>query len=174
MARIEYEVKQQSGIKRTIRKFGKGDNLYDLSGGLDEYRGFVIADINAVTDAVTFTNGVVLEAGEATGNVNETTLRRIQIREAVKAHLGKEQELFHQGIKVLSLFFIDEVARYRRYDEGVEQPGEYAQIFEEEYKLAVNELPLVLDKPYRTYLEGISAGKPMTAISPSIKNAPSG
>lgn len=159
VARIEYEVKQQSGIKRTIRKFGKGDNLYDLSGGLDEYRGFVIADINAVTDAVTFTNGVVLEAGEATGNVNETTLRRIQIREAVKAHLGKEQELFHQGIKVLSLFFIDEVARYRRYDEGVEQPGEYAQIFEEEYKLAVNELPLVLDKPYRTYLEGISAGK---------------
>lgn len=159
VARIEYEVKQQSGIKRSIRKFGKGDNLYDLSGGLDEYRGFIIADINAVTDTVTFTNGVILEAGEATGNVNETTLRRIQIREAVKAHLGKEQVLFHQGIKVLSLFFIDEVARYRRYDEGVEQPGEYAQIFEEEYRLAVNELPLVLDKPYHTYLEGIDAGK---------------
>lgn len=135
VARIEYEVKQQNGIKRTIRKFGKGDNLYDLSGGLDEYRGFVVADISAVTDTVTFTNGVILGAGEAIGNVNETTLRRIQIREAVKAHLGKEQELFHQGIKVLSLFFIDEVARYRRYDAGVEQPGEYAQIFEEEYNL---------------------------------------
>jgi len=159
VARIEYEVKQQSGIKRTIRKFGKGDNLYDLSGGLDEYRGFVIVDINANTDTVSFTNGVVLEAGEATGDVNEATLRRIQIREAVKAHLGKEQELYHQGIKVLSLFFIDEVARYRRYDEGVEQSGEYAQIFEEEYKLAVNELPLVLDKPYRTYLEGIAADR---------------
>lgn len=159
VARIEYEVKQQSGIKRTIRKFGRGDNLYDLSGGLDEYRGFVIADINAVTDTVSFINGVILEAGEATGNVNEATLRRIQIREAVKVHLGKEQELFHQGIKVLSLFFIDEVARYRRYDEGVEQPGEYAQIFEEEYKHAVGELPLVLDKPYRNYLEGIAAEK---------------
>ncbi len=84
VARIEYEVKQQSGVKRSIRKFGKGDNLYDVSGGLDEYRGFVIADINAVTDTVTFTNGVILEAGEATGDVNEATLRRIQIREAIK------------------------------------------------------------------------------------------
>lgn len=159
LARIEYEVKQQSGIKRTIRKFGKGDNLYDLSGGLDEYRGFVIADINANTDAVSFTNGVVLEAGEATGDVNDVTLRRIQIREAVKSHLDKEQELFHQGIKVLSLFFIDEVARYRKYDEGVELPGEYALIFEEEYKNAVSEMPLMLDKPYRKYLDGIQAEK---------------
>ncbi|MDX9906967.1 MAG: DEAD/DEAH box helicase family protein [Bacteroidales bacterium] len=159
VARIEYEVKQQSGIKHTIRKFGKGDNLYDLSSGLDEYRGFVIADINANTDTVSFTNGVVLEAGEATGDVNDATLRRIQIREAIKSHLDKEQELFHQGIKVLSLFFIDEVARYRRYDNGIEQPGEYAMIFEEEYKNAVNEIPLMLDKPYREYLDGIQAGK---------------
>ena len=72
------------------------------------------------------TNGEVLEAGEATGDVNEVTLRRIQIREAVKAHLEKEQALFPQGIKVLSLFFIDEVAKYRRYEDGVELPGEYA------------------------------------------------
>jgi len=159
VARIEYEVKQQSGIKRTVRKFSKGDNLYDLSGGLDEYHGFVIADINANTDTVAFTNGVVLKAGEATGDVNEATLRRIQIREAVKAHLEKEQELFHQGIKVLSLFFIDEVARYRRYDDGYEQPGEYAHMFEDEYKNAVNEIPLMLDKPYRAYLDGIDAQK---------------
>lgn len=159
VARIEYEIKQQTGIKRSVRKFGRNDNLYDLSGGLDQYKGFVIADISAVTDTVTFTNGVVLEAGEATGDVNESTLRRIQIREAVKAHLEKEQALFHQGIKVLSLFFIDEVAKYRRYDEGVEQAGEYAQMFVEEYQTALNDIPLLHDEPYRAYLNGIKAAK---------------
>ncbi|HUL00952.1 MAG TPA: DEAD/DEAH box helicase family protein [Nitrospirota bacterium] len=159
VARIEYEVKQQAGIKRIIRKFGRNDNLYDLSGGLSQYKGFVISDINAVSDTVSFTNGVVLEAGDATGDVNESTLRRIQIREAIKAHLDKEQSLFHQGIKVLSLFFIDEVAKYRRYDNGAEQPGEYAKMFEEEYQSAINELPLLHDEPYRTYLNGIAAEK---------------
>ncbi len=53
--------------------------------------------------------------GEATGDVNEATLRRIQIREAIKAHFDKEQALFPQGVKVLTLFFIDEVAKYRDY-----------------------------------------------------------
>ncbi|MFA4910788.1 MAG: DEAD/DEAH box helicase family protein [Desulfobacteria bacterium] len=159
IARIEFEVKQQNGIKRIMRKFGRNDNLFDLSEGLSQYKGFIIADIDAVTDTVSFTNGVVLEAGEATGDVNEATLRRIQIREAVKAHLEKEQALFPQGIKVLSLFFIDEVAKYRRYADGVEQPGEYAWIFEEEYKDALNEIPLLLDEPYRQYLENIKAEK---------------
>lgn len=158
-ARIEYEVKQQNGIKRMVRKFGKGDNLHNHSNGLTQYSGFVIVDIDANNDTVTFTNGVVLEAGEATGDVNEDTLRRIQIREAVKAHLDKEQDLFHKGIKVLSLFFIDEVAKYRRYDDGVEQPGEYAKMFEEEYQEALNDLPLLHDEPYRAYLNGIKAEK---------------
>ncbi|OGQ86359.1 MAG: restriction endonuclease subunit R [Deltaproteobacteria bacterium RIFOXYD12_FULL_56_24] len=155
VARIEYEVKQQSGIVRKSRKFGKGDNLFDLSGNLAQYKGFVISEIDANQDTVTFTNGEVLTAGEATGDVNEATLRRIQIREAVKAHLEKEQALFPQGIKVLSLFFIDEVAKYRRYGEGGELPGEYAQMFEEEYKNVLNDLPLLLDVPYREYLNGI-------------------
>jgi len=159
VARIEFEVKQGNGIKRVVHKLGKGANLCDQSQGLTQYKGFVIADINAVTDTVSFTNGVVLEAGEATGDVNEATLRRIQIREAVNAHLEKEQALFPQGIKVLSLFFIDEVAKYRRYDAGVEQPGEYARLFEEEYQDAVNEIPLLLDEPYRQYLAGIKAEK---------------
>ena len=159
VARIEFEVKQQNGIKRMVRKFGRNDNLFDLSGGLFQYKGFVIADINAVNDTVTFTNGEVLEAGEATGDVNEATLRRIQIREAIRAHLEKEQAIFPLGIKVLSLFFIDEVAKYRRYDEGVEQPGEYAQVFEEEYQDAKNDILLLLDAPYRKYLNGIKAEK---------------
>jgi type III restriction enzyme len=159
VARIEFEVKQQNGIKRMMRKFGRNDNLFDLSGGLSQYKGFVIADINAVNDTVTFTNGEVLEAGEATGDVNEASLRRIQIREAIKAHLEKEQSLFPLGIKVLSLFFIDEVAKYRRYDEGVEQPGEYARMFEEEYQDAKNDMLLLLEPPYRKYLNGIKTEK---------------
>ncbi|MDH4234792.1 MAG: DEAD/DEAH box helicase family protein, partial [Gallionella sp.] len=159
VARIELEIRQNNGIKRVVRKLGKNDNLFDISEGLDQYKGFVIADINAHTDTVSFTNGVELQAGEATGDVNEAALRRIQIREAVKAHFEKEQALFHQGIKVLSLFFIDEVAKYRRYDEHGENPGEYAQIFEEEYNQHLNEVQTMEDTPYNHYLKGIQASK---------------
>ncbi len=157
LARLELEVKQNTGIKRIIRKLGKGDNLYDLSGELDQYKGFVISEIDAVTDTIEFTNGHQLQAGEATGDVNTASLRRIQIREAIKAHFEKEQVLFHQGIKVLSLFFIDEVAKYRMYTDAGEEGGEYAQIFEEEYQSALNELKedLSIHKDYRKYLDNI-------------------
>jgi len=161
VARIELEVKQSSNIKRIIRKLKKGDNLFELSGELDQYKGFVIADINAITDTVEFTNGHQLQAGEATGDVNETALRRIQIREAIKAHFEKEQILFTQGIKVLTLFFIDEVAKYRVYTDSGEEGGEYAKIFEEEYLDAVNELKqyMFMYEGYRKYLDSISVGR---------------
>ncbi len=97
-----------------MRNLGRNDNLFDLSGGLEQYRGFVISDIDAIKDTVSFSNGVELQAGEATGDVNEMALRRIQIREAIRAHFEKEQVIFQQGIKVLSLFCIDEVAKYRQ------------------------------------------------------------
>ena len=157
IARLELEVKQNGGIKRVIRKMGKGDNLYELSGELDQYKGFVIADISAVTDTVEFKNGHQLQAGEATGDVNVTALRRIQIREAIKAHFEKEQVLFHQGIKVLTLFFIDEVAKYRVYTDAGEEGGEYAQIFEEEYQNALDELKQdwSMHKDYKKYLDRI-------------------
>jgi type III restriction enzyme len=154
-ARLEIEIRQNTGIKRILRKVGKKDNLFDLSEGLDQYKGFVVADINAIDNTLSFTNGVVLQAGEATGDVTETALRRIQIREAIKAHFEKEQELFAQGLKVLTLFFIDEVAKYRSYEGGVEQPGEYAQIFEEEYNIQLNEVLTLHDSPYDRYLKGI-------------------
>ncbi|MDO8995746.1 MAG: DEAD/DEAH box helicase family protein [Nitrosomonas sp.] len=159
IVRVELEIKQSNGIKRVLRKLSRGDNLFDLSGNLDQYKGFVVADINAHTDTINFTNGVELVVGEATGDVNESALRRIQIREAVKAHFEKEQVLFHQGIKVLSLFFIDEVAKYRRYDESGENPGEYAQIFEEEYNQHIYEVMTLEDTPYNRYLKGIQASK---------------
>ena len=158
-AHAELEIHQKNGIKRVHRLLRKNDNLYDLSDGLDQYRGFVVSDVNAIENTISFTNGVVLGAGEATGDVNEAALRRIQIREAIKAHFETEQLLFAQGIKVLSLFFIDEVAKYRSYDEAGEQAGEYAQMFEEEYDAQLNEVLTLEDTPYNRYLRGISASK---------------
>lgn len=156
VARVELEIKQNNGIKRVLRKLSRNDNLFDLSGDLEQYRGFVVADINALTNTVTFTNGHELVAGEATGDVSESALRRIQIREAVKAHFEKEQALFAQGIKVLSLFFIDAVSKYRSYNDAGEQPGEYAQIFEQEYNQQLAEVQTLDDTPYNRYLKGIA------------------
>jgi type III restriction enzyme len=158
-ARAELEIMQKSGIKRVHRTLKKNDNLYDLSEGLEQYRGFVVSDINAIENTISFTNGVVLGAGEATGDVNELALRRIQIREAIKSHFEKEKVLFDQGIKVLSLFFIGEVSKYRLYTDEGEQSGEYAKIFEEEYNTLLNEVLTLEDTPYNRYLKGITAAK---------------
>lgn len=159
-ARVEFEQKLVGGnIKRVVRKLSKGDNLFDLSNGLDQYRdGFVVADINANSDTLSFTNGVELTVGDATGDVTEAALRRIQIREAIKAHFDKEQALFQQGVKVLTLYFIDEVVKYRDYSAPNEK-GEYARIFEEEYQLYLNEVLGLDETPYIKYLKGIPADK---------------
>ena len=157
VARLEIEIKTKTGIKRVMRKIGSGDNLYTVSGDLEQYKGFIVSEIDARTDTISFSNGKDLQAGEATGNVNEATLRRIQIKEAIKAHFEKEQVLFEQGIKVLTLFFIDEVAKYRMYDDNGEQAGEYAQIFVEEYQEALKELGTILQPEYTKYLQGIDA-----------------
>lgn len=164
VARLELEVKQKSGnIRRMIKRVKKGDDLYTLSGELDQYRHCVISELNSDPntnrDTVSFTNGLVLVAGEAVGNVNEAELRRIQIREAIRAHLEKERVLFYQGIKVLTLFFIDEVAKYRQYTDEGKQPGEYAHIFEEEYRACVADLGLMHHPEYRKYLEGIKVSE---------------
>ena len=161
IARIEMEIRLKSGeIKRQLRRLQFRDDLFAESGELDQYRdGFTISQIDATTDTVEFTNGLVLKAGEANGDVSESDIRRIQIRETIKAHLDREKQLFSQGIKVLSLFFIDEVVKYRDYDQPDEK-GEYARIFEEEYQLLKNEYlsELAIDnEAYRQYLDGIDA-----------------
>lgn len=160
IARIDFELKQTTGtIVRKTRKFKKGDNLYALSNNLEEYRGFVIADIDARNDTVSFTNGEVIKAGDISQNVDDSILRRLQIREAINAHLKKEQELFQQGIKVLSLFFIDEVAKYRQYDENGILNGEYADIFEEEFQQAIRTTDLLDSKEYKEYLSQHTASQ---------------
>ncbi|WP_263355439.1 hypothetical protein [Acidicapsa acidisoli] len=155
VARVELEMRRASGIKADTRNLAKGDNLHAKSGELDQYKGFVVSDINALDNTLSFTNGVVLSAGDAVGDVNETVLRRLQIREAVAAHFEKEQQLFAKGIKVLSLFFIDEVAKYRVYQGDEAKQGEYAQLFEEEYNARLNEILSLEDSKYNQYLRGI-------------------
>ena len=160
-ARVEFEQKLKSGeIKRVLRKLTKGDNLFSdgFSNELDQYKGYVVADINANTDTLSFTNGVELFVGEADGDVNEAALRRIQIREAIKAHFDKEIVLFQQGIKVLTLFFIDEVAKYRDYS-AADEKGDYARIFEEEYTQYLNEVLDLDETPYIKYLKDITVEK---------------
>lgn len=162
VARIEMEVKLKSGeIKRQLRRLEFRDDLFVESGGLDQYRGFTVSQIDYTADTVEFTNGVVLRAGETNGDVSERDIRRIQIRETIKAHLDKEKQLFAQGIKVLSLFFIDEVVKYRDYSQADEK-GEYARIFEEEYELLKDEYlsELAVDnEAYRKHLAGMNAAK---------------
>ena len=101
---------------------------------------------------------MILHIKEAIGNVTAEYKARIQIRETIKAHLRKEAQLFKRGIKCLSLFFIDEVANYRKYDEdGNQVLGMYGEIFEEEYKEQLSECSNLYNPDYMSYLSGISA-----------------
>jgi type III restriction enzyme len=141
--RVHLEYALQGGsVKRRHFWLGKGDDLEDKSAGLTEYGGYTVSDVDVVNRTMTFTNGEVIEEGRVVGDVDEAAVRRIQIRETIRAHFERERLLFPRGIKVLSLFFIDEVAKYRRYGEdGAPLPGEYAAMFEEEYRRAVDDLP---------------------------------
>jgi type III restriction enzyme len=155
-ARVEIEVQTKGGpIKRQVKRLDVGTNLHDVSGGIEAYKGLFISDIDANRDLIELSNGDVVVAGQlADRDVTEETKRRIQIREVVRAHLDKERELFAQDIKVLSLFFIDEVAKYRDYDRE-DTLGDYARIFEEEYSAIVEEIlgELDLDAATTAYQE---------------------
>jgi type III restriction enzyme len=132
-ARVELEVQTAHGIKRQVKRLSQGMNLHDISGGIEAYKGLFIRDVDANRDIIELSNGDIIGAGEVTQDVAADQKRRIQIREVIRAHLAKERELFAQDIKTLSLFFIDEVAKYRDYDRE-DTRGEYARMFEEEYE----------------------------------------
>jgi type III restriction enzyme len=157
--RLELEVKHSSGIKREIHIMSVGENLYTESKDLEEYKGISIAEIDPIRAIVTFSNGDMLGTGEASGlTKNDEYVRRIQIRETIISHFDKEEELFAQNIKCLSLFFIDEVKKYRQYtDDGIDLLGDYGKIFEDEYTAVLNEkLSLFnIDTAYGKYLRGI-------------------
>ncbi len=162
-ATLQFEVKMAGGAPKKKSRIVKiGDNLYDYSGGLEEYRnGFVVKQIDGRDDSVEFLNGIRIFAGDVIGAVDEDQLRRIQIRETILSHIQRERQLFYKGIKVLSLFFIDEVANYREYD-AANQPvnGKYAAMFEEEYEDIISNMQLAIgEDEYIRYLQSISAAK---------------
>lgn len=159
-ATIQFDFKGKSGIRTITRTVSEGYNLYDNSGNMEEYKnGFVVSRIDGRDDSVAFINGIKIYAGDVIGKVSEDQLRRIQIRETILSHIERERELFNKEIKVLSLFFIDEVAKYRIYDEaGQAQNGIYADMFEEEYNDIINNLQIRMgEDDYLKYLESISA-----------------
>lgn len=159
-ARISFDVKIANGIKQKTMLVGEGVNLYDQSGGLEEYRNnFIVDRIDGRGGTVYFLNGFTINAGDAAGQVNENLLRRLQIRETIKTHIQREIELFSKGIKVLSLFFIDHVDSYRIYEKGGEtHNGKFAEMFEEEYLNILNEmLPKLTDEAYINYLNHFTA-----------------
>ena len=163
VAYIEIETKSSTGVSKKTKKIKKNDRLFDLSGGLEEYKGYVVSEINAQNssyDVVKFSNGVEITTGQIVGDAEEDYMARIQIRETIKSHFEKEREYFKKGIKVLSLFFIDEVAKYKIYDENKKSHnGEYAKIFEEEYNNIFNEYYNFIDEDYKKYLDSLNGKK---------------
>ncbi len=154
MARIELEVAYQKFIKRELRTFEMGDSLYVASKEMEQYKGLFVSDIDPLRNCVTLSNGDRLFVGDVIGDISEKDMRRIQIRETIASHFEKEEKLFRDGIKTLSLFFIDEVAKYRQYDEnGKECLGEYGRMFEEEYVSVLDDYIGLFDTPYQKYLK---------------------
>jgi type III restriction enzyme len=160
-ATIEFDCKGSKGVRKVRRTVDEGYNLFEQSGGLDEYKdGYTVLRIDGRDSSIEFTNGKRLFAGDCLGEVGEEQLRRIQIRETILSHIERERQLFCKGIKVLSLFFIDEVAKYKQYDEaGQACNGEYADVFEDEYAQIVGSLQRKIgDENYMKYLDSIEAG----------------
>ncbi|MBM6663713.1 type III restriction-modification system endonuclease [Flavonifractor plautii] len=162
-ATIQFDYMGKSGLRKITRKVGIGYNLYDNSGDvtkLEEYKnGFVVKAIDGRDDSLEFLNGVKLYAGDVVGKVTEEQLRRLQIRETILSHIERERQLFYKGIKVLSLFFIDEVAHYKQYDAaGQPHNGIFADMFEEEYNDILSTMQLGIgEDEYLKYLKSIKA-----------------
>ena len=154
MAKIEMEIGFNKSINRETRLLGVNDNLYYASKEMEQYKGYVISEIDPLHGTVTFTNGEVIKTGDVVGDISEKDMRRIQIRETILSHFEKEEKLFNKGIKTLSLFFIDEVKKYRMYDDnGDELLGEYGEMFEQEYISVLNDYISLYDTPYQQYLK---------------------
>lgn len=153
MARIELEIGYKKSINRETRIVGVSDDLFYVSQEMEQYKGYTISSIDPIERTVTFLNGETISVGEVRGDISEKDMRRIQIRETILSHFEKEEKLFDRGIKCLSLFFIDEVAKYRQYDEnGDEVLGEYGVVFEQEYNSILNDKLTMEDTHYQKYL----------------------
>lgn len=153
-ARIGFDMKTAGGTRQVLRLVNEGFNLKEQSGGLHEYDdNYVVEHIDGLTGTIHFLNGLTLHEGDLSGAVNEELVRRQQIRETIKTHLERERQLFPKHIKVLSLFFIDHVDNYRQYEKDTVKKGRFAEIFEEEYRRALQEqMPTFTDGAYTRFL----------------------
>lgn len=134
---IEIEIFENQSIKRKRFKVRKNSDLYRLSNQREVYEGYIINDIfcESGIEYIDFTSrDEIVTLGNPLGGTNKNEIRRIQIRKTIEKHLDKELVLTKQGIKVLSLFFIDKVSNYRVYNnDGTRVKGIFAQIFEQEF-----------------------------------------
>ena len=137
-AKVEIDIKSKDGtVSRKPITVKPGDDLYRLSGERDLYEGYSIEGIDCTPDYehIEFRNTEEVELGKAIGDVDENIIKRAQIRRTIEAHLDKELRYTNKGIKVLSLFFIDKVDKYRHEDGS---KGIYAKMFEECYAELMN------------------------------------
>ena len=137
-ARVELDVLTADGkVERKPVTVKPGKDLFRATGKREIYEGYEVIGIDATpgAEAIEFSNSEYVRMGKPIGDVDEVLLKRAQIRRTIEFHLEKEMRYRDKGIKVLSLFFIDEVANYRRLDG---EPGVYAQIFEECYDELIN------------------------------------
>jgi type III restriction enzyme len=156
---VEFEKRAGDGVKKVRQKLSVGANLYELSGNVPSYKNQTITDINGYLNKIVVA-GQDIYPGDILNDKDEHTFRRIQIRECIMSHLQKEKALFEKGIKVLSLFFIDSVEKYRLYDETGEQAlGEYAKIFEEEYNNVRNDFLDLFQQEYNDFLKDTDPSK---------------
>lgn len=153
-AKIEMDVLTAgSKVERKTLTVKQNDDLFVLSGGRELYRNYVVENIDCLKDyeCVEFSNSEVVKLGKAIGGVDENIIKRAQIYKTIEFHLEKELRYFEKGIKVLSLFFIDEVKKYRT-ETG--EKGVYAQMFEECYnELMSKEKYAVLKTYFNTDVE---------------------
>ncbi len=138
-ARLSIYSNEPNGIIKKSIAVKVGDDLFQLSGNHQPYKDrFIVEEIDVTNQTIKFSNGIILESGLSLGGMTDEIMR-FQIQRTIEEHLRKELKLYQQGIKVLSLFFIDRVANYRYYDEqGNPQKGKIAKWFEEIYTDIIN------------------------------------
>ncbi len=134
-AKIRIDVNNDSGVVKKSLTAKVGDDLYNLSNQREMYKeGFIIDEIDVAIECISLTNGTILNVGDTQGAMTDE-IKRAQIQKTIEEHFKKEHKYKSRGIKVLSLFFIDKVANYRRYDDsGNPEKGKFAKWFEEIYK----------------------------------------
>lgn len=155
LAKVEFEKKNKNNeITRVSKKLKQGDDLYLESGNLQSYKGIKIHEIKAKENSILLSNGAEISIGQSISNSNDD-FQRIQIRETISAHFEKEKELYTKNIKVLSLFFLDDISNYRQYEENNTTLGTYGKIFEDEYKEILNSYLIKddIDSEYKEYLK---------------------